>query len=118
MWRAYLLRMVRRDLDTGAIRLNGCVLDETRTRGLYRYLKEGAAGSFWQIDSWCCFMGVHVDDVLRFAKDALGVSPWAAGHPPAWETEPLSAEAWAEVCDAWPVPEEYGPAQDELDQAA
>jgi hypothetical protein len=95
--------MVRRDDSDGAISVNGYGLSESKKRGLYRHLHDGVAPSFFKGDEFCCYVGVRIDDFLSYAE-ARGVSPWATGTAPSWETDRLSASDVAAIAVAWPLP--------------
>jgi hypothetical protein len=103
VWAKWLCTMVHRDDVDGAISVNGHILDDAKKRGLYRYLREQAAPSFFKADEWCVFLGVRVDDFLSYAE-ARGVSPWATGKAPTWEVENLTAQDLLEIAVSWPLP--------------
>jgi hypothetical protein len=96
--------MIRRDNVSGSITVNGFVLTESRTRGLFRFLAEGSAPTEWAGDDWCVSVGVHLDDFIRYAEDIMRVCPWASGEAPPWEEAPLTDADWAEIEKASPIP--------------
>lgn len=101
-WSAWLLSVSSTD-ESGTVRLAGRRLDETASRTLYRWCREGAAPTFWSADRFCCrVLACHINDYLTWAA-SKELWPWA-GPEPWWETEPLTDADLAELDCTWPEP--------------